>query len=157
MHHTHNKNQVKYLMPNLFPKVKKYGRPMGSLGRCHRKQWRRIQARHSRDKRTIRQIDKFVWRPYQDRGSASSRPITLAKSTGPSTFHPDNETINHVKLIVLTSGNQRPQLCLLSWQHLDLPISLAAQRANIADKRLTRISPDGTPSPSLTSSYSQSW
>ena len=87
IHHT--KHQVKYLMPNLFPKVKKYGRPMGSSNRCHRKHSRRIWARCSRDKGMIGQIDKFARRPYQDRGSVSSRPITLAKSIGPSTIRLD--------------------------------------------------------------------
>ena len=82
IHHT--KHQVKYLMLNLFPKVKKYGRPMGSSNRCHRKHSRR-------DKWTTGQTDKFARRPYQDRGSASSRPITFAKSTGPSTIHSDYE------------------------------------------------------------------
>ena len=89
IHYT--KHQVKYLMPNLFPKVKKYGRPIGSSNRCHRKHSRRIRARHSGDKRTIDQADKFVWRPYQDRGSTSSRPITFSKSAGPSAIRPNDE------------------------------------------------------------------
>ena len=89
MHHT--RHQVRCLMPNLFPKVKKYGRPMGNSNRCHRKHSRRIWAQYPRDKGTIGQTDNFARRPYQDRGSASSRPVTLAKSTGPSTIHPDYE------------------------------------------------------------------
>ena len=84
-------HQVKYFMSNLFPKVKKYGRPIGSSNQCHREHLRRIRTRHPRDKGTIGQTDKFVWRPYQDRDSASSRPVTLAKSTSPSTFRPNNE------------------------------------------------------------------
>ena len=87
----HKKHQVRCLMPNLFPKIKKYGRPMGSLNRCHRKNSRRIWAWYSRDKGTTDQTDKFAWRPYQDWGSASSRPVTLAKSTGPSTIRPNYE------------------------------------------------------------------
>ena len=62
----------------------------------------------------------------------------------------------------LPRGTDRPNLRqpkptarLLSRQHLDLPISQAAQWANIADKRLTRKSSNETLSPSLTSSYSQ--
>ena len=78
-------------MPNLFPKVKKYVRPMGSSNQCHREHLGRIGARHPRDKGTIGQTNKFVRRPYQDRGSASLRPITLAKPTGPSTIHLDDE------------------------------------------------------------------
>ena len=87
IHHT--KHQVKYLMPNLFPKVKKYGRPIGSSNRCHKKHSRRIWARYPRDKGTTGQIDNFARRPYQDRDSASSRPVTLAKSTGLSTIRPN--------------------------------------------------------------------
>ena len=89
MHHT--RHQVKYLMINLFSKVRKYGRPMRSSNQCHREHPRRIRARHPRDKGTIGQIDKFVWKPYQNQGSASSRPITLAKSTGLSTIRSDYE------------------------------------------------------------------
>ena len=88
-HIHHTKHQVKYLMSILFSKVKKYGRPMGSSNQCHREHPGRIRARHLKDKGTIGQTNKFVRRPYQDWGSASSRPITLAKSTGPSTIHPD--------------------------------------------------------------------
>ena len=87
----HMKHQVKYLMPIFFSKVKKYGRPMGSSNRCHRKHSKRIWTRYSRDKGTTGQIDKFARTPYQDQDSASLRPITLAKSTGPSTIRPDYE------------------------------------------------------------------
>ena len=90
MHHA--RHQVKYLMLNLFPKVKKYGRPIGSSNQCHREHPGKIRARHPRDKGTIGQTDKFVWRPCQDQGNASSRLVTLAKSTGPSTFRLDNES-----------------------------------------------------------------
>ena len=78
-------------MSNVFPKVKKYERLMGSSNQRHRKHPRRIWAQYPRDKGTIDQIDKFARRPYHDRGSASSRPVTLAKSTGPSTIRPDYE------------------------------------------------------------------
>ena len=64
MHHT--KHQVRCLMPNLFPKVKKYGRLMGNSNRCHRKHPRRIWAWYPRDKGTTGQTDKFAQRPYQD-------------------------------------------------------------------------------------------
>ena len=53
-------------MPNLFPKVKKYGRQFGSLDQRHREHSRRIWARYPRDKGTTGQIDKFARRPYQD-------------------------------------------------------------------------------------------
>ena len=89
MHHT--KHQVKCLMPNLFPKVKKYGRPFGSSDHRHREYSRRMQAWHPRGEGTFGQIDKFVWRPYQDWSSASSRPVTFSKSTGPLTIRPDYE------------------------------------------------------------------
>ena len=85
------RHQVKCLMPNLFPKVKKYGRSIGSSNRFHREYPERIRARYPRDKGTIGQTNKFVWRLYQDQGGASSRPITLTKSTGPSTIRLDNE------------------------------------------------------------------
>ena len=84
-------HQVKCLMPNLFSKVKKYGWSMGSSNQCHREHPGRIRAWHPRDKGLTGQIEKFVWRPHQNRGSASSRPITLAKSTGPSTIRPNYE------------------------------------------------------------------
>ena len=53
-------HQVKCLMPNLFPKVKKYGRLMGSSNQCHKEHLGRIWARHPGDKGTIGQTDKFV-------------------------------------------------------------------------------------------------
>ena len=65
--------------------------------------------------------------------------------------------IYHAELIAPTCDNQHPQLHLLSWRHLDLTTSQAAQGANLIDKRLTRTNPDGTPSPSPTPSYFQSW
>ena len=65
--------------------------------------------------------------------------------------------ICHAELIAPIRDNQRPQLHLLSWRHLDLPTIQAAHGANLTDKRLTRTSPDGTPSPSPTLSYFQSW
>ena len=40
IHHT--RHQVKYLMPNLFSKVKKYGRLMESSNQCHREHPRRV-------------------------------------------------------------------------------------------------------------------
>ena len=89
MHHT--KHQVKFLMPNLFSKVKKYGRPMGSSDRCHRKHPKRIWAWYPRDKGTTGQTDNFARKPYQDQGSAPSRLVTLAKSTSSSTIRPDYE------------------------------------------------------------------
>ena len=66
-------------------------------------------------------------------------------------------TICHMKLVAPAFGNQCPQSCLLSWQHLDPSISQAAQEENLIDKRLTRTSPDGIPSPLLILSCSQSW
>ena len=87
----HIRYQVKYLILNLFPKVKKYGRPMGSSNQCHGEHPKRIRTWHPRDKGTTGQIDKLVWEPHQNRGDASSRPITFAKSIGPSTIHPDYE------------------------------------------------------------------
>ena len=64
MHHA--RHRMKYLMSNLFSKVKKYGRSMRSSNQCHKKQPGRIRARHPKDKGTISQADKFVWKPYQD-------------------------------------------------------------------------------------------
>ena len=64
--------------------------------------------------------------------------------------------IRHVKLIALTCDNQDLQLRLLSWQHLNMPISQVVQGANLVDERLTRTNFDGTPSPSPTLSCSQS-
>ena len=44
-----------------------------------------------RGERTTDQIDKLVGEPHENRGSASSRPFTLTKSTDPSTIRPDYE------------------------------------------------------------------
>ena len=77
MHHT--RHQVKCLMPNSFPKVKKYGRPMGISDRCHKKHSRRIWARHPIDKRAASHIDKFVRRPHPNRDGAFPRSVTLVK------------------------------------------------------------------------------
>ena len=63
------------------------------------------------------------------------------------------QAICHAKLIALTYGNQDLRLCLLLWQHVDMPISKAAQGANLVDARLTRTSSDGTPSQSPTLSW----
>ena len=64
---------------------------MGSSNWCHRKHSRRIWARYPKDEGTTSQTDKFAQRPYQHSGSASSRPVTFAKSTGPSTIRPGYE------------------------------------------------------------------
>ena len=78
-------------MSNLFPKVKN----MGDQWEARIGAIENIQEEFEHDIREIKewlsQTDKFARRPYQDRGSASSRPITLAKSTGPSTIRPDYE------------------------------------------------------------------
>ena len=53
-----------------------------------------IQEEFGRDIQEIKeQLVRLtsVWGPYQDRGNASSRPITFAKPTGPSTIHPDEK------------------------------------------------------------------
>ena len=64
--------------------------------------------------------------------------------------------IYHVELIAPTCDNQDLQLCLLSWQHLNMSINQVVQGANLADERLIGTTSDGTPSPSPTLSYSQS-
>ena len=89
MHHT--KHQVRYLMSNLFPKVKKYGRPFGSSDQRHKEYSRRMQAWHPRGEGTSGHIDKSVRRPHQNTDSTFPRSITLAKSTGPSTIRLDYE------------------------------------------------------------------
>ena len=78
----------------------------------------------------------------------------ISRSLGHSS---KRRTICHVKLIAPTCDNQGLQLRLLSWQHLDLLIGQTARRENLTDKRLRRTSHAGTPSPSPTPSYFQSW
>ena len=85
------RHQVRYLMPNLFPKVKKYGRPFGSSDQRHREYSRRMQTWHPRGKGTSSQVDKFVRRPHQNTDGAFPRSIIIAKSTGPSTIRPNYE------------------------------------------------------------------
>ena len=85
MHHT--KHQVKYLMPNLFSKVKIIWKTNGKPGLVPWRTSKKIQTQHPRDGGAIGQIDKFVWR----HGGSSSKLITLAKSMGPPTICPDHE------------------------------------------------------------------
>ena len=58
--HTSYKTSCEILIPNSFPKVRKYGRPMESLNQCRREHPRRIRTQHLRDKRMTSQIDRFV-------------------------------------------------------------------------------------------------
>ena len=82
---------VKYLMPNLFLKVKKYGRPFGSSDQRHREYSRRMQAWHPKGEGTSGQVDKSIRRPHQNTNGASSRPITFATSVGPQIIRPHYE------------------------------------------------------------------
>ena len=65
--------------------------------------------------------------------------------------------ICHIELIAPTCDNQGLQLHRPLGQHLDPLICQTPQEANLMDKSLRRTNHDGTPFPSLTPSYSQSW
>ena len=84
IHHT--KNQVKYLMPNLFPKVKKYGRPIGSSNRCHRKHSRRIWARYPRNKGTMSRLTSLLEDHIKTRAVHPRGPSLLPNQQVPRPF-----------------------------------------------------------------------
>ena len=124
MHHT--RHQVKYLMSNLFPKVRKYERLMGCLNQCYREHPKKIRTRHSRDKRTTNQIDRFFWKPHQNHGDASSKPFTLIKSIGPSTIHPDHEPSakwNSLPQLAATNVHSPPLAFMEKIRPVDQPSS----------------------------------
>ena len=86
------------------------------------------------------------------------RPRGLSPLPNQQVPRPFVQTTNHSPREARRPNLQQqyPRLRLLLWQHLDLPISQTAQRANLVDERLIRTSSNRTISPSPTLSCSQS-
>ena len=152
MHHT--KHQVKYLMPNLFPKVKKYRRPMRSPNRCHREHPGRIWAHIREMKERLARLASLFEDHIKIEAVHPRGPSPLPNQHVPQPF------------VQMTSHLPCETHCPNLWQPIPTapPAFIATSRpvdqpsgsgANLADKRLTRTKPNGTPSPSLTPSYSQ--
>ena len=97
IHHT--RHQVKYLMPNSFPRVRKYERSIGSSDQYRGTRPRGVWTRDLRDQERTCQVGKADRTPHWSKGRASSRVPTLSDSTIPSfwpaskssTKHPDRK------------------------------------------------------------------
>ena len=100
IHHT-ARHQENYLMPNSFPRVRKYGRSTGSSDQCCRTHPRGVWTWDSRDQEKTYQVSKTGRRSRWSKGRAPSRVFTLSNSAMPlflpasksSTRHPDREQL----------------------------------------------------------------
>ena len=103
--HAHTKYQVKYLMPNLFSKVKKYGSPMGSSNQCHTKHSRKIWARHPRDKKRLARLIDLFKNHIKTVAVHPQDPLLLLNQQVPRPFIP---TTSHLPRGTYRSNLQPP-------------------------------------------------